>query len=364
MNRAQYFDYIEERLNTLATRIHSRGKLNILGLHVHSEDFYLHFFNKLYGWNLTNLNNKLQNVEAIDLVDNSSKIIVQVSATSTKEKIESTLQKDMLKTYNKYNFKFISISKDASALRKRTYANPHGVTFVPLNDIYDTISILNYIKSLDIDNQKIIYQFIKNELGNEVDIVKLDSNLAMVINILSKEDWDIQDSLDSIDSFEIERKISFNNLSTVKYIIDGTTVHKFTDNIINIDAVFNELGVELPLNDLSNAASVFTPSLTELQVPFVQAENMLSLIYKAAPDIISPAILEPASVEVPIPYHFLDAVTAYIAWKLYTPMSTGETNTGNIYRANYLAAVKLIDDTGALIKEVHTNQRFHTKGWI
>lgn len=225
MNRAQYFDYIEERLNTLATRIHSRGKLNILGLHVHSEDFYLHFFNKLYGWNLTNLNNKLQNVEAIDLVDNSSKIIVQVSATSTKEKIESTLQKDMLKTYNKYNFKFISISKDASALRKRTYANPHGVTFVPLNDIYDTISILNYIKSLDIDNQKIIYQFIKNELGNEVDIVKLDSNLAMVINILSKEDWDIQDSLDSIDSFEIERKISFNNLSTVKYIIDDYKVH-------------------------------------------------------------------------------------------------------------------------------------------
>jgi len=65
----------------------------------------------------------------------------------------------------------------------------------------------------------------QNELGNEVDIVKLDSNLAMVINILSKEDWDIQDSLDSIDSFEIERKISFNNLNTVKYIIDDYKVH-------------------------------------------------------------------------------------------------------------------------------------------
>ena len=225
MNRSHYFNYIEEKLNTLASRIHSRGKLNILDIHVLSEDFYLHFFNELYGWNLANLNNELQNVEAIDLIDYSSKVIIQVSATSTKEKIESTLQKDMLKTYNNYNFKFISISKDASALRKNTYANPHGVTFVPLNDIYDTISILNYIKSLDIDNQKIIYQFIKNELGNEVDIVKLDSNLAMVINILSKEDWDIQDSLDSIDSFEIERKISFNNLGTVKDIIDDYKVH-------------------------------------------------------------------------------------------------------------------------------------------
>lgn len=260
MNRAQYFDYIEERLNTLATRIHSRGKLNILGLHVHSEDFYLHFFNKLYGWNLANLNNESQNVEAIDLVDNSSKIIVQVSATSTKEKIESTLQKDMLKTYNKYNFKFISISKDASALRKRTYANPHGVTFVPLNDIYDTISILNYIKSLDIDKQKIIYQFIKNELGNEVDIVKLDSNLAMVIDILSKEDWDIQDSLDSIDSFEIERKISFNNLGTVKDIIDDYKVH-----YNRVDKIYSEF--DLMGNNKSSSV------LGTIRKEYVKARN-------------------------------------------------------------------------------------------
>lgn len=43
MNRSQYFNYIEEKLNTLATRIESRGKLNILDFHLHSEDFYLHF---------------------------------------------------------------------------------------------------------------------------------------------------------------------------------------------------------------------------------------------------------------------------------------------------------------------------------
>lgn len=225
MNRTRYFDYIEEKLNVLATRINSRGKLNILNLHVHSEDFYLHFFNELYGWNLTNLNNKLQNVEAIDLVDNSSEIIIQVSATSTKGKVQSTLQKDMIKTYNRFNFKFISISKDASTLRKKTYANPHSVSFDPSSDIYDTTSILNDIKSLDIVNQKIIYQFIKNELGDEADIVKLDSNLAIIIDILSKEDWDYQDSLDSIDSFEIERKISFNNLDTAKDIIDDYKIH-------------------------------------------------------------------------------------------------------------------------------------------
>lgn len=174
------------------------------------------------------------------MVDRSSKKIVQVSATNTKEKIESTLQKDIIKTYNKFNFKFISISKDASNLRKKTYANPHDVTFTPSSDIYDTITILKHIKSLDIDAQKYIYQFIKNELGNEVDIVKLDSNLAMVINILSKEDWDIQDSLDSINSFEIERKISFNNLDIVKDIIDDYKIHY--NRVDKIYSVFDLMG--------------------------------------------------------------------------------------------------------------------------
>lgn len=225
MNRSKYFDYIEENLNTLATRINSRSKLNILDLHVHSEDFYLNFFNKLYGWNLENLNNKRQNIEAIDLIDHSNKVIVQVSATCSKEKIESTLQKYPIKTYSSYNFKFISISKDAGDLRKKTYENPHGVAFVPSSDIFDTNTILKHIKSLDINTQKRIYLFIKDELGNEVDMVKLDSNLAMIIDILSKQDWDIQGFPDSINSFEIERKISFNNLDTVKEIIDDYKIH-------------------------------------------------------------------------------------------------------------------------------------------
>ena len=235
MKRSKYFDYIEERLNLLATRIKSRGKLNILNLNVHSENFYLHFFNNLYGWNLNNLNSKLQNVEAIDLVDHSNKLLIQVSATNTKQKIESALIKDIIKKYKGYTFKFISISNDASSLRKMQYKNPYKITFNPINDIYDNTSILNYILSLDINKQKIIYQFINDELGGEVNIIKLDSNLTSIINILSKEDWDIQDSPDSINSYEIDRKIIFNNLDTVKAIIDDYKIH-----YSRVDKIYSE----------------------------------------------------------------------------------------------------------------------------
>jgi hypothetical protein len=235
MNRSKYFNYIEKKLNILATRINSRSKLNILDFNVHSENFYLNFFNKLYSWNLKNLNNISHNVEAIDLIDDSEKIVVQVSATSSKQKIESSLEKDIIKRHNDYTFKFISVSKNASDLRGKEYTNPHNITFTPVNDIYDIESILSYILSLEIGKQKRIYQFIKDELGGEVDIVKLDSNLAIIIDILSKEDWDIYDSPASINSFEIERKISFNYLDTAKNMIDDYKIHH-----TRIDKIYSE----------------------------------------------------------------------------------------------------------------------------
>ncbi len=229
MNSANYYDYIGEKLHTLAHRIISNGRLNMLHLHMHSESFYLQLFNILYEYNLTNLNKSLQNVEAIDLIDSKNKIVIQVSATSSKQKIESSLEKDLLKEYSDYEFKFISIAKDSKdlikVLEKKGYKNPHDISFDPKSDIYDITSILKTVLDADIDKQKKIYKFIKKELGNEVDIVKLDSNLATVINILAKEDWDNANKYDTTNSFEIERKITYNELNSTKSIIDEYQIY-------------------------------------------------------------------------------------------------------------------------------------------
>ncbi len=218
MNRTQYFNYIEEKLGTLGYRITLKGKLNILDSHLHSENFYLHFLNKLNGWNLDNVNAIKQNVEAIDLIDHANMLICQVSATNTKEKVESALAKDLIKAYPNYTFKFISIAKDCKDLRKLTFANPHGINFDPNKDIIDNKSILDFLLQQKIEQQKEIYEFIKEELGNAVDIVKLDSNLAVIINILSNDNENLPQGI-VVNSFEIERKIDFNQLQNTKLII-------------------------------------------------------------------------------------------------------------------------------------------------
>lgn len=220
MNRTAYYNYIDEKMHILSYRIATNGKLNMLQLHMHSESFYMHLLNLLYGYSLENLNKVLQNVEAIDLVDHNSKIIIQVSSTCTKSKVESALEKAIIKKYSNYNFKFISISQDASNLRKNNFNNPHGVSFVPSYDIIDITSILNEVLQKSIDEQVSIYKFIKSELGDAVDIVKLDSNLAIIINILAKENWNSDLCETTIKKFEIERKISHNELNSAKDLIE------------------------------------------------------------------------------------------------------------------------------------------------
>jgi len=151
MNRLAHFLYIEEKLNVLAQRIETTGKLNILTLHNHSENFYQHFFNLLYSYSLDDLNNSLQNAEAIDIIDHKNLIIIQISSTCTKRKIESALSKDLIKTHSNYTFKFISLSKNASNLRGQTFNNPHSIAFNPQSDIYDIVSILRDIKAFKIE---------------------------------------------------------------------------------------------------------------------------------------------------------------------------------------------------------------------
>ncbi len=241
MNRPDYFNVIDERLNLLALRIERRGKLNILDYHGHSEYFYQYFLKEVYGWTVKNENDNKQNIEAIDLIDHTNKFVIQVSATASKQKIESSLSKKSIKNYTGYTFKFISIAKDADELRKDIFKNPYEIKFTPSVDIMDVKSILAKIRGLHPDDQKRIYTFVKKELVTEIDSIKLESNLASIINILSKEDWDKSEPVAEINSFEIDRKISHNNLNAAKVIIEDYIVHY--GRVDRIYSEYDSLGI-------------------------------------------------------------------------------------------------------------------------
>lgn len=225
MNRSSYFNYIEKQLAVLAYRVKQRGKLNILDFNTYCENFFVDLLNRVFDWNFQNMNTVKQNVEGIDLIDYTNKLFAQVSSTSTKQKVQSSLNKQIYLEYPGYHFKFIPIVQDSGDLKQKNFINPHGVLFEPDADIIDIDTILKVILTLSIEKQKDLYEFIKAELGEEVSVVKMDSNLAAIINILALEDLADIIEAPEINSFEIEKKIAFNELNRVRWTIDDYKIY-------------------------------------------------------------------------------------------------------------------------------------------
>ena len=225
MNRSYIFNYIEEKLSSLSYRIGMRARINLLDLNIYSEAFFAELLNILFDLKLRNMNAIKQNVEGIDLIDEKNKIIVQISSTCKKQKIECSLEKSILKEYQDYSFKFFAIYGNADKLRNNTFNNPHGISFFPENDIYDIKRVLNVILNFDISKQRKVYDFIKGELGSNIDIIKMDSNLATIINIIASEDLSGITEEPQISSFEISRKIEFNDLLGAQYMINDYKVY-------------------------------------------------------------------------------------------------------------------------------------------
>ncbi|KAB2489976.1 ABC-three component system protein [Priestia endophytica] len=236
MNRDFYFNYITEKIEILCYKIKSMGKLNILNLNIHAEFFYRDLCNLVYGLSLENANVEKQNIAAIDLIDRTEKILIQVSSTCTKGKINSTLSKENLLDYKEqgYVLKFLFFS-DAKNLRGNTFDNVHGITFNPLEHIIDKNTILNSILECEVDKQIKIYELVKKELGETPDPSRISTNLADLINLLSEEDLGTTSEVNKLNEYNIDCKIDYNNLNKLKSIINQYKIY-----YTKIDAIYKE----------------------------------------------------------------------------------------------------------------------------
>ncbi len=316
MNRQKYFNFIEEKLNHLRCRIESRAGLNILDMHLHSENFYLHFFNLLFDWKLQNINAVQKIAAGVDLVDTTNKIIIQVSATATKQKIDSALSKD-ISNYKGYAFKFISISKEAKNLRAKTFLNPHNLKFNPADDIFDVPSLLKLIYGMNTDQMKDVYEFLKKELKSEPDPEKVESNLTTIIKILSKEDWSKGTTDFATVPYDIEIKISYNQLNTAKYLIDDYKIHYH--RIDNIYSDFDKQGVNKSISILNGLRTEYLALGAEVSPD----QRFFSVIDKVSQKILRSANYVPIPDEELVLCVQILVVDAFIRCKIFKNPSGG-----------------------------------------
>lgn len=221
-----YFDLCIGKLATLAHEVELRGSVNILDLNIHCEDFFARLLNLLYGYTLTNMNAAQQNSASIDLIDKAHQIILQVSSTATHDKIQTALSHPRLAPYAGYNFKFVSISKDAAELRKKSFQNPHKLTFSAAVDIIDLKTISSLLLHEPPSKQQQIYSFLREELSQDDALPLSETNIAALIRILGDEDLSHGAQNGAPVPFGVEDKIQFNNLDVAAVLIETYAIYQ------------------------------------------------------------------------------------------------------------------------------------------
>lgn len=252
------FNEILGRLSGLASNIKLRASFNLLDSNVLSEDFYLGLLNLVYGWNLHNANSDVQNVQGIDLIDRNRKIVVQVTSTCTKQKLEHSLDK-IPESCKGFHFYFLPIVDEEKKLRKGKYNPPFDVIFNPQSDILDNATILAKIKEeVNPDKLDAIYAYIRGCIqdGNPTPLV-LASGLEYVITQIA--DSEIEEQEFDVTNFAIPAKVSFNNLSST-----GKEVMSLED--LNTEEIFRKkLQKEKSRNTLASELGIVKSEIDELE---------------------------------------------------------------------------------------------------
>lgn len=236
MRREELFAVVKHKLSCLAYETQLSGHLNLTDIHVHSEMFYAELLNKAMDLKLKDLNSERQNVEGIDLKDDGDKIVIQVSATGTREKIQTSLDKDLLTSLPGYHFIFLSIGDDKHR-HKKPFAVPAGITFDQKKDILDMAGLLRTIQGLDLEHLRTVYDFVNDSLPGPTTAEMLPSDLAAVISALASRNLAGTSSVRPITrAFDIDRKIDYNKLKKARPLIE-----EYRNCSFLVDQIYEEM---------------------------------------------------------------------------------------------------------------------------
>ena len=141
-----------------------------------------------------------------------------------------------------------------------------------------------------------------------------------------------------------------------------TPGEQFQDEVIKILTVYNNLGRKLALNDDTDLWSVFTPQAKVLQISDPADWKMLNVRYQQRHEVLSGDLNQ----IIEAPDIIWGALTAYIAYKVFSHMNTAEsTAKSQEFLATYeMTCTEIVDGDLVNSSISQTNTRFRKGGWI
>lgn len=151
----------------------------------------------------------------------------------------------------------------------------------------------------------------------------------------------------------------------IKYIMD-TVDNPFVDNILKIEEVYDEEGNKIPLNDITEDLSVFTPTFRTIQYPYPEDGITISVQFRAThPRIIyTGSAFDPDAVELELPNSLHEALLFYVAAKQFYALGGDRVVQGDNYFQRYKDSINIVKQEGLEIQGEPGDWRFDQHGWV
>lgn len=190
MTRGLLIGEIIDNLSNLNNQITLRCSLGFTDLNKVSEDFFAKLLNKIYSYNLVNLNATRSNEPGLDIGDESNSVAYQVTSQADSSKINNTLVKITIEQQEKFKLikiliigekqgSYTAIKTDLIEKFQHTKSGKsEPENFIDFN-IVDIKDLLRDIVTLDFKLIHTIYKFIKEEIQNvfiELEVPRTDGS--------------------------------------------------------------------------------------------------------------------------------------------------------------------------------------------
>jgi len=170
---------------------------------------------------------------------------------------------------------------------------------------------------------------------------------------------------DHITNYHLLRKFTESNYDPeqVRYpYIKDLGREPFEEDVIKILAVYNSFGELMPLNDDGKGNSLFTPQPMVLQVPRPCGGAALSVLYQARHPKLTD---DDEDQEIILPETLHGALTAFIAYKVFSQMGTQDSMVkAQEHQQMYEAVCKEVEGMDLVSSSISTTTtRFEQRGW-
>ncbi len=129
-----------------------------------AEDFYCGLLNIILDLNLTNLNRLRMDYPAIDLADTDARVCVQITSTSSRKKIDHTLERFFAHNLDQEFDRLIILILGDRMQYRNGFRVSRTFDFDPERDIWDISKLMFQIEALDIDRLEQVHLYLQQEL--------------------------------------------------------------------------------------------------------------------------------------------------------------------------------------------------------